>query len=201
MFTGLVHGQAHISQITKKQHTIKLTIASSPSFFAGLAIGDSIAVDGCCLTVVNFDQQHFTVDMMPQSYQKTIFKNRQLGDQVNIERALQVGQRLDGHLVTGHIDNTTKVLARRENENAIELIFALPPQLRGQVISQGSVAINGASLTVMQADTEKFSVGLIPHTQEETNLSLLKVGSEVNLETDLLGKYVRNNLAKFKGEK
>ena len=136
----------------------------------------------------------FTVTLMPQSFMKTIFKERQVGDLVNLERSLKLGDRLEGHIVTGHVDEVTRVIDRRLNENAIELVFLLPARLRGQVVSQGSVAINGVSLTVMQADETSFSVGLIPHTQAVTNLDRLQDGDLVNMETDILGKYVARNM-------
>ena len=107
---------------------------------------------------------------------------------------MQVGARLEGHIVTGHVDELSRVLKRTVNENAIEVQFNLPQRLHGQVVAQGSVAINGVSLTVMETGADWFTVGLIPHTQLVTNLDALKVGDEVNLETDILGKYVVTNL-------
>lgn len=107
---------------------------------------------------------------------------------------MQVGDRLEGHIVTGHVDEVTTVKAIRQNENAIEVVFALPARLRTQVVPQGSVAINGVSLTVMDTGQDWFSVGLIPHTQTVTNLDQLAVGNRVNLETDILGKYVAANM-------
>lgn len=133
---------------------------------------------------------------MPQTFEKTTFKDLQPGDLVNLERSLQVGDRLEGHIVTGHVDEVTVVQAMAPNENAIEVRFALPVRLANQVVPQGSVAINGVSLTVMNTGADWFSVGLIPHTQTVTNLDDLQVGSQVNLETDILGKYVAANLQK-----
>jgi riboflavin synthase len=195
MFSGLVSGTGKIKKINKDDETIVMTIHPEKSeFLDGVQIGDSIAIDGTCLTVETFQEQEFTVTLMPQTFEKTTFKDREIGDLVNLERSLMVGSRLEGHIVTGHVDEVTRVLERRENENAIEVVFALPKRLRGQVVSQGSVAINGVSLTVMNAEQDRFSVGLIPHTQTVTNLDELQEGSMVNLETDILGKYVMTNM-------
>lgn len=195
MFSGLVSGTGKIKKINKDDETIVMTIYPEKSqFLDGVQVGDSIAIDGTCLTVETFQEQEFTVTLMPQTFEKTTFKDREIGDLVNLERSLMVGSRLEGHVVTGHVDEVTRVLERRENENAIEVVFALPKRLRGQVVSQGSVAINGVSLTVMNAEQDRFSVGLIPHTQTVTNLDELQEGSMVNLETDILGKYVMANM-------
>lgn len=195
MFSGLVSGTGKIKKINKDDETIVMTIHPEKSqFLDGVQVGDSIAIDGTCLTVETFQEQEFTVTLMPQTFEKTTFKDREIGDLVNLERSLMVSSRLEGHVVTGHVDEVTRVLERRENENAIEVVFALPKRLRGQVVSQGSVAINGVSLTVMNADQDRFSVGLIPHTQIVTNLDELQEGSMVNLETDILGKYVMANM-------
>lgn len=195
MFSGLVSGTGIIKQLTVKKRTIILVVEPINSHFLSKAqIGDSIAIDGTCLTIEDFNDQQFTVTLMPQTFKKTTFKERQVGDLVNLERSLQIGSRLEGHIVTGHIDEVTKVISRHQNENAIELVFELPKRLAGQVVSQGSIAINGVSLTVMIATKNTFSVGLIKHTQSITNLDELQVGSQVNLETDILGKYVAANL-------
>lgn len=195
MFSGLVQGTGKIMELQKRGETIELTLApTNAEILTELAIGDSVAVDGTCLTVVVRYQRAFRVTLMPQTFEKTTFQERHTGDLVNLERSVQVGDRLEGHIVTGHIDEVTHVVGRRVNENAIEVRFALPRRLQGQVVAQGSVAINGVSLTVMAVGPDWFSVGLIPHTQTVTNLDQLQEGSLVNLETDILGKYVVANL-------
>lgn len=195
MFSGLVNGMGRIKEIAREGETIQLIVAPTASTLtAGLKIGDSIAIDGTCLTVVSQDKDNFRVTLMPQTFEKTIFKNQRPGSLVNLERSLKAGSCLEGHIVTGHVDEVTEVVKRRANENAIEVAFKLPARLRGQVVPQGSVAINGVSLTVMNAGDDWFSVGLIPHTQMVTNLDTLQVGSQVNLETDILGKYVAANM-------
>ena len=177
MFSGLVNGTGKLTQIEQTDHTIRLTIDLDPALQEGMEVGASLAVNGTCLTVETKQPGRLTVTLMPQTYNLTTFKDL-----------------LEGHIVTGHVDQTTPVIKREVNENAIELTFKLPDELRGQVISQGSVAINGVSLTVMKQADDWFSVGLIPHTQTVTNLDQLRVGDLVNLETDVLGKYVATQL-------
>lgn len=194
MFSGLVNGTGKLTQIEQTDHTIRLTIDLDPALQEGMEVGASLAVNGTCLTVETEQPGRLTVTLMPQTYNLTTFKDLPVGALVNLERSLKIGDRLEGHIVTGHVDQTTPVIKREVNENAIELTFKLPDELRGQVISQGSVAINGVSLTVMKQADDWFSVGLIPHTQTVTNLDQLRVGDLVNLETDILGKYVAAQL-------
>ena len=194
MFSGLVNGTGKLTQIEQTDHTIRLTIDLDPALQEGMEVGASLAVNGTCLTVETEQPGRLTVTLMPQTYNLTTFKDLPVGALVNLERSLKIGDRLEGHIVTGHVDQTTPVIKREVNENAIELTFKLPDELRGQVISQGSVAINGVSLTVMKLADDWFSVGLIPHTQTVTNLDQLRVGDLVNLETDVLGKYVAAQL-------
>lgn len=197
MFSGLVQGTGKIRVLDRQAETINLTVAPIVAdVMDQLAIGDSIAINGTCLTVVTMGPDEFQVTLMPQTFEKTTFKDLRVGDLVNLERSLTVGARLEGHIVTGHVDEVVTVRDVQKNENAIEVRFNLPARLTGQVVAQGSVAINGVSLTVMDTSADWFSVGLIPHTQTLTNLDLLAAGSRVNLETDILGKYVVANLQK-----
>lgn len=197
MFSGLVQGTGKIRVLDRRAETINLTVAPIVAdVMDQLAIGDSIAINGTCLTVVTMGPDEFQVTLMPQTFEKTTFKDLRVGDLVNLERSLTVGARLEGHIVTGHVDEVVTVRDVQKNENAIEVRFNLPARLTGQVVAQGSVAINGVSLTVMDTSADWFSVGLIPHTQTVTNLDLLAAGSRVNLETDIFGKYVVANLQK-----
>ena len=196
MFSGLVAGVGRITEINLQGETIELAVTPRiDDFLTTVQLGDSIAVNGTCLTVVEINNNQFTTTLMPQTFEKTTFKNLEKGSLVNLERSLQVGARLEGHIVTGHVDELSRVLKRTVNENAIEVQFSIPHRLHGQVVAQGSVAINGVSLTVMETGNGWFTVGLIPHTQLVTNLDTLKVGDEVNLETDILEKYVVANLS------
>lgn len=196
MFSGVVAGKAKISKIDKKDETIKMTVTYSTGLLSGIKIGDSISLNGTCLTVETIEPNQFQVAMMPQTFEKTTFKNLKINDEINVEQAMQANSRFEGHIVTGHIDDVIYITNRWVNENAIEFWFSIPPRLSKQIVPQGSVALNGVSLTVMDVKDGQFSVGLIPHTQDKTNLSDLKVNDELNLETDILGKYVQANLHK-----
>lgn len=197
MFSGLVSEIGIINNIQKCQKTIRLTVApKKTSFLNQTLIGDSIAINGACLTVENLNDKCFQVSIMPQTFNKTNFKNYQKGELVNLEHSIRINSRLNGHIVTGHIDEVCSVLKTKINENALEVYFNVSNSLRGQIINQGSVTINGVSLTVMNAGDNWFSVGIIPHTRKCTNLGVLVAGDKVNLETDIIGKYVMQYLKK-----
>lgn len=190
MFTGLIQATGHIKTLKKNSQSILMTIQTTPQILADYQISDSMAVDGACLTAIEKTPDTFTVEMMPISFQRTAIKNKQVGQLVNLERTLPANGRVEGHFVLGHVDGTTLLLKRITNENAIELTFALPAKWRSQIIPRGSVAINGVSLTVMDTGSDWFRVGIIPHTQAMTDLGELKIGDLVNIETDILGKYI-----------
>lgn len=198
MFSGVVAGKAKIAKINKKDETISMLISYPSGLLSNIHVGDSISVNGTCLTAEIVGDHQFQVTMMPQSYKKTTFKDLKVNDEVNVEQALQASSRFEGHIVTGHIDTVVHVVNRKNDENAIELWFSFPERLSKQIVPQGSVALNGVSLTVMDVKNKQFSVGLIPHTQDKTNLADLQVNDELNLETDILGKYVEANLSKEK---
>ncbi|MDY6442103.1 riboflavin synthase [Enterococcus avium] len=191
MFTGLIQEQGHIKQIRHQGQTILLTCQASESLLADYAVGDSMAINGVCLTAVKKDQNNFTVDIMPETYQRTTFATAKMNDPVNLERALQFNGRLEGHLVAGHVDCTTRLVEKRVLENALILTFDYPKKLQGEIIPQGSIAINGVSLTVIEISQRHFSIGLIPHSKDQTNLGKLNRGEQVNIETDLIGKYLK----------
>lgn len=153
-------------------------------------IGDSIAVCGACLTVVAIQDRLFRVDVAPETLSKSSMGQLKVGDRVNLERALRLGDRLDGHLVTGHIDGMGKITGKRPAGNAILFSFAVGQNLSRHIVKKGSVAVEGISLTVNTCDEKGFEVSIIPHTAAITTLGLKKVGDEVNIETDLIGKYV-----------
>ncbi|MBM7643048.1 riboflavin synthase [Streptococcus loxodontisalivarius] len=194
MFTGLIKEQGKISKIQKSSHSIKLSIKASHDLLRDYAIGDSMAVNGVCLTCVQKTSNQFTVDIMPETYKRTSFSQLKIGSLVNLEPAMSTQDRFEGHLVSGHSDGLAKLINRHKDENALLLSFSYPKTLRGQIVSQGSVTLNGVSLTVVEASEDQFSVSLIPHTAAETNLTELRAGAEVNLETDILAKYVKAQL-------
>lgn len=200
MFTGLIQEQGRISRIVKHQHTIKLTCKASRKLLADYKIGDSMAINGVCLTCVAKSGDLFTVDVMPETFRRTIFSESRVGDLVNLELAMSANARFEGHLVTGHVDGVATLAQKKSDETALVLSFAFPKELEGQIVGQGSIAVNGVSLTVVSVESGQFSVSLIPHTAKETNLASLKKGDKVNIETDILAKYMQAQVARMKGE-
>ncbi|KUE91215.1 riboflavin synthase [Streptococcus lutetiensis] len=200
MFTGLIQEQGRISRIVKHQHNIKLTCKASRKLLADYKIGDSMAINGVCLTCVSKSGDLFTVDVMPETFRRTILSENRLGDLVNLELAMSANARFEGHIVTGHVDGVATLVQKKSDETALVLSFAFPKELEGQIVGQGSIAVNGVSLTVVSVKSGQFSVSLIPHTAEETNLASLKKGDKVNIETDILVKYMQAQVARMKGE-
>lgn len=200
MFTGLIQEQGRISRIVKHQQNIKLTCKASRKLLADYKIGDSMAINGVCLTCVAKAGDAFTVDVMPETFRRTIFSESHVGDLVNLELAISANARFEGHLVTGHVDSVARLVTKESDETALVLSFAFPKGLEGQIVGQGSIAVNGVSLTVVSAEKGQFSVSLIPHTAKETNLASLKKGDKVNIETDILVKYMQAQVARMKGE-
>ena len=200
MFTGLIQEQGRISRIVKHQQNIKLTCKASRKLLADYKIGDSMAINGVCLTCVSKSGDLFTVDVMPETFRRTILSENRLGDLVNLELAMSANARFEGHIVTGHVDGVATLVQKKSDETALVLSFAFPKELEGQIVGQGSIAVNGVSLTVVSVKSGQFSVSLIPHTAEETNLASLKKGDKVNIETDILVKYMQAQVARMKGE-
>ena len=200
MFTGLIQEQGRISRIVKHQQNIKLTCKASRKLLADYKIGDSMAINGVCLTCVAKAGDAFTVDVMPETFRRTIFSESRVGDLVNLELAMSANARFEGHLVTGHVDSVARLVTKESDETALVLSFSFPKGLEGQIVGQGSIAVNGVSLTVVSAEKGQFSVSLIPHTAKETNLASLKKGDKVNIETDILAKYMQKQLRMMKGD-
>ncbi|MFO7660596.1 MAG: riboflavin synthase [Candidatus Cloacimonadaceae bacterium] len=192
MFTGIIEAFEPVKTINKSSGKTLLTI-SRPQIFTDLKAGGSIACNGICLTVTEFDNASFTVEIMNETMQKTTANKWLSGEKLNLERALQVGSRLDGHWVQGHIDTTSALLETKTVNSTLYLTFALPAQDKALVVPQGSIAVNGVSLTIAELKENRFSVALIGHTLENTNLKQLSLGSKVNLEYDVIGKYILRN--------
>jgi riboflavin synthase len=189
MFTGIIESVQTIKAIRSVSGKTNVTI-SRPADFTDLKDSSSICCNGICLTVIEFDRESFTVQVMYETLQKTTAGKWKTGDKVNLERALQVGSRLDGHWVQGHVDTITALLETKTMNTTLYLIFALPASDKALVVSQGSIAINGVSLTISNLESDRFSVALIGHTITNTNLARLSLGNKVNMEYDILGKYV-----------
>lgn len=191
MFTGLIQEIGKVKKMKRLSHTIKMTCEASEELLADYEIGDSIAINGTCLTATEKTTKTFTVDIMPETFQRTTFATMKVGDEVNLELAMSLNQKFDGHIVSGHIDTTTRLVKKEPYENALLLTFEYPNQLLGEIISQGSIAIDGISLTVTNVKNRTFSVSIIPHSQENTTINNINVGKLVNIETDLIGKYIK----------
>jgi riboflavin synthase len=189
MFTGLVEELGKVRAVSKGVHSIRLTLTAG-KVLEDVKLGDSIAVDGACLTVVEFSSSSFTADIMPETYDRTTLSLRKPGDAVNLERTLRLGDRLGGHIVSGHIDAVGDLISVKPRDNANILRIRLPENLVPFVIPQGSVAVDGVSLTIVGCQEDWFEISLIPHTWEVTVLSRKQAGDKVNIETDVLGKYI-----------
>ncbi|HOV16468.1 MAG TPA: riboflavin synthase [Candidatus Cloacimonadota bacterium] len=189
MFTGIIEAVKPVHAVFPYAGNTSITIAK-PDFFTDLKIGCSVACNGICLTVIDIKPDVFTVECMRETQIKTTAGKWQTGSKINLERALQIGSRLDGHWVQGHVDKTAPLLATKTTNSTLYLTFALPSEDKALLVPQGSIAINGVSLTVAELHSERFTVALIGHTLENTNLADLKIGERVNLEYDILGKYI-----------
>lgn len=189
MFTGIIEELGVVSKIKLAADSAELSIKAK-KVLEETRLGDSIAVNGVCLTVIRLGIQEFTVDVMAETLTKTSLAQLEPGSKVNLERALQLFSRLGGHLVSGHVDDIGTI--KRITAAGIAAIYeiSISPSLSSFIIPKGSIAIDGISLTVVQAEKDFFSVSLIPHTSAQTTLGLRKVGEQVNLETDIIGKYI-----------
>ncbi len=192
MFTGIIESQGIIANIRKENENIRLTIHCK--FIKELKIDQSVALNGVCLTVVDIANDTYDCVVIPETISKTNLSNLRLHDTVNLERAMLLGGRFDGHFVQGHVDCITTLLQINNSNNQRDFIFEIPTEYKLHFIPRGSITINGVSLTIANVFTNKFQVSIIPYTFENTTFNQLKLGSSVNLEFDLLGKYILNFL-------
>ncbi len=193
MFTGLVEEIGNIKAINKGISSAEITIGAK-LVLDDSKIGDSICTNGVCLTVTKKTEDSFTVDVMPETLRKSSLGDLSPGSKVNLERALKVSDRLGGHIVSGHIDGTGTITSIKEEDNATWVTIQAEDELMKYIINKGSIAIDGTSLTVADVTDNTFKVSIIPHTKEMTILLLKKAGSIVNLECDVIGKYVEKLL-------
>jgi riboflavin synthase len=200
MFTGLVEALGTIRRLDAAGAACDLVV-SEPRLAPELALGDSVAVNGCCLTVVERDVDSFRFQAGPETLRRTNLGELKLGDRVNLERAMRLSDRLGGHIVQGHIDGTGRVVERQRQGEWEVVWFQCPAELSGQMVPKGSIAVDGVSLTVVDVTADRFSVALIPHTLANTTLGFRPPGATVNLETDLLAKYVYKGLQAMLGER
>ncbi|GCF11528.1 riboflavin synthase [Dictyobacter arantiisoli] len=185
MFSGIIEetGTLRASEPTG-------LIIEAHSILEDVAIKDSVAVDGICLTVTAMGEDWFQVDTMPETLRRTRLGSLQPGDKVNLERSLLANGRMGGHMVQGHIEACAAIRDTRQDGNGLDVIIELPPQLQSYIVPKGFISLNGASLTVVDVWSDHFSVSLIPYTREHTNLGLARPGMLLNIETDIIGRYV-----------
>lgn len=193
MFTGIVTALGTVQTLHRTADAALLRV-HSPAVLDGVTTGDSIAVDGCCLTVVDHDAETWTADLMAETLAMTTLGDLSTDDRVNVEPALALGDRLGGHIVQGHVDGVGAVLSRTPGERWDVVEISLPADLARYVVAKGSIAVDGVSLTVVDAGTDRFTVSLIPETLERTTLGTRAVGDQVNLETDVLARHVERLL-------
>ena len=187
MFTGIVEEIGTINNLVNSVLTIQ-----AEKVLTDIKLGDSIAVNGTCLTVVNFTESKFSVDLAPETLRRTTFGDLNPGDTVNLERALSANDRFGGHIVQGHVDATGRVISIRDEGDSSIFRISNPKRLKPYLVEKGFIAIDGISLTIVKALTSSFTLSVIPYTRINTNLRDQRIGGKVNLEVDILAKYVEN---------
>jgi riboflavin synthase len=190
MFTGIVQAVGEIQSIAPRGGDVQMLIGARKLGLAGVAIGDSICVSGCCLTVTRIEGESFAVDVSTETLNVTTLKSWRVNERVNLEKALVAGQPLGGHYVTGHVDGIARVVARHDDARSVRVQFEVPAALAKYIARKGSACVDGVSLTVNEVEGTRFSVNLIPHTLEVTTLNAYRAGTQVNLEVDIIARYV-----------
>ena len=192
MFTGIIGGLGKITQIHRQGHTLMLEITIPSNIRTGLQLGDSLSVNGVCLTATSVSDSNVTLDVMPETFKRTTLSSMNIGQPVNLERALPADGRFDGHIVQGHVDGVGRIIREWQDENARFVQIRLPQALANQVVTKGAIAVDGTSLTVVKAMANWFTVSLIPQTQSATILAIKRTGAEVNIEIDVIYRYLQN---------
>jgi len=198
MFTGIIEGLGTVAKLRSSGRGKRLAVTADFEL-RGMKIGDSIAVNGACLTAVMISANRFEADLSPETLFRTTLNKAKPGERVNLERALRISDRLDGHLVSGHIDGIGTLTGREDADNSVIISIAVPESLSRYVIPKGSVAVDGISLTVNDCSHDRFSVSIIPHTSKLTTLGFKKKGEVVNIEADMIGKYVERFVQRADG--
>lgn len=197
MFTGIVEEIGTVKTIVKETKSLELAIACS-DILDDIHLGDSISVNGVCLTVTKFDTHSFHTDVMPETFNATSLAQLKTGSEVNLERAMAANGRFGGHFVSGHVDSTGLIKSKKQIENALYISIEIPTDLMKYMMNRGSVTVDGTSLTLFNVADSTITISLIPHTQDVTILAKKQVGEKVNIESDLLAKYVENMFSKRK---
>lgn len=198
MFTGLIEDRGKVAALDRTSDSLHVTVAPGAIDTGELALGESVAVDGVCLTVTDASRGRFTVLAGAETLRRTTVGGLRVGGAVNLERALRAGDRLGGHLVSGHVDAVAEIGARRDLGANIDISFRMPREMLRYVVEKGSVAVDGISLTVNRVDDYSFAVALIPHTARKTSLAGKRPGDRVNVEVDVIGKYVEKLLGGYR---
>ena len=193
MFTGIIETGGIVRAIRRDRNGLVLTIESE-QIAHEVDIGASIAVNGACLTVVEHDARTFTVELVEETIRRTTFQHLRVGDRVNLERTLRLSDRLDGHIVQGHVDGIGRIVSKESRGNSTWYVLEIPEPLTPYVIEKGSIALDGISLTIADLTGNMCAVAIIPHTFEVTTLSAKRVGDRMNIEVDIIGKYVESLL-------
>lgn len=201
MFTGIVEDLGEVKALKRKSKDVEFTFKVGNIDLGEVVLGDSISVNGTCLTVTSLGKRTFKVDASHETLSKTNLGKLKVGKRVNLERALKAGDKLGGHIVNGHVDGVGKVKSRTKKGESFEFIFSVPKALSKYIVEKGSVAIDGVSLTVNKVKGNDFVVNIIPYTQEATTFGDLRKGSSVNIECDIIGKYVEKFVTGTKNKK
>lgn len=199
MFTGLIEEIGIVKEVSRQNKKSRLTISGS-LVLRGVSLGDSIAVNGCCQTVVNFTQDSFTVEAYEQTLKKTNLGQLKKGDSVNLESSLTLERKLGGHIVQGHVNAIAPIVEITQEQENIYLTVALPQQLERYAPIEGSITLDGISLTIANIEQERVTINVISHTWQHTNLKNRKVGDNINIEVDIIGRYVEKLLYSYTKE-
>lgn len=195
MFTGIIEAEGHILSIEPQNGDVRMTIETGKLDMSDVQLGDSIACNGVCLTAIELIDNAYTADVSGETLTVTTLGHLKVGSPVNLEKALRLQDRLGGHLVSGHVDGVGKVTSIKQEGRSWRYQFEAPLSICRYIASKGSVCINGISLTVNEVDGQIFGVNIVPHTRQETTIQYLKKGSEVNLEVDLLARYLERMIS------
>jgi len=199
MFTGIVKAKGSIGAIEKRGGDVRMTVLAVDLPWSEYAVGDSISVNGVCLTAVRLLDSGFDTDVSVETLDVTTLKQLAVGDAVNLEPALRVGDALGGHLVSGHVDGIGKVIARGDDARSIRMTFEVPDELSRYIAKKGSICVDGVSLTINEVSGNTFGLNIIPHTAEATTMGAYEVGTAVNIEVDLLARYIERMLGSEAG--
>lgn len=196
MFTGIIEAIGRIKKIEPVGGDLRLHVDTGSLDMSDVQLGDSIAVNGVCLTAIEFDNKHFAADVSNETITLTSLQNLAIASEVNLEKALLPTTRLGGHLVSGHVDGLGEVISVKEESRSIQLIIKAPADLKRYIAMKGSICIDGASLTVNKITNADFEINIVPHTQQQTIIKNYKPGTKVNLEVDLIARYLERLLMK-----